>query len=289
MLGHYLCEQFADCELTTLGRSETNSLHCDLVSYIPQLGDNSFTGVVHAAGSEEESDAMELNLTATQNLIKALEKNPPEWIVYISSHQVYNRNSGENISEDHPLNPDTVCGKSKAQAENILRQWCEDNHVSLTILRPAYMFGSNVHGEMARLFNYVINGEYVNIRGNEARLSIVTAHDVARTAKILRRNGGVFNVATPEAPTLRQLTEAMSLNTGSQKRMTTLPRKWADWIWRMFRFVPAVDRQLNPDVIERRATTFTLDSSRLNTFVPDLYDTLAVISRTDARYPYEEN
>lgn len=45
------------------------------------------------------------------------------------------------------------------------------------------MFGNGVGGETLRMFRDAVNGRYIHICGNDARLSIVTAYDVARAIK----------------------------------------------------------------------------------------------------------
>lgn len=50
----------------------------------------------------------------------------------------------------------------------------------LTVVRPALMFGTGVDGWLLQLFNRVTRGHYVHIRGNEAKVSLVTALDTAR-------------------------------------------------------------------------------------------------------------
>lgn len=288
MLGHYLKKIFVDDSLTTLGRSESNNIRCDLTVSAPDLGGSAFEGVIHAAGTEEEDDAPALNERGTSNLLKALDAAPPKWIVFISSHQVYSRDAGCDIEEIHSTWPSSKAGQSKARAENLLRRWAERNGVVLTVLRPAYMFGQGIKGEMGRLFTTVVNGSYIHIRDNDARLSVVTALDVAKAALAVCATGGTFNVADADSPTLEALTEAMSQNAGTSKRMTHLPRKWADWIWRCFKFVPLVRRELSPETLKRRSTSFTLDASALREHLPEMFNTIEVIARTSTSYPYEE-
>ena len=175
MLGGYLFPLLRDGnEVKTLQRHDADII-CDLTADTPDFGENIFELVVHAAGSTEAETALDLNLEGTRHLLHGLEGNPPKELVYISSWEVYSPDSGENVAEDHQTWAATKVGQSKARAEELVRDWCAQRGVTLTILRPARMFGKGVHGEMKRLFNDVVNGRYVHVRGNEGRLSLVAA------------------------------------------------------------------------------------------------------------------
>ena len=149
------------------------------------------------------------------------------------------------------------------------------------------MFGNGVKGKALRLFNDAVNGYYIHVRGNDARLSVVTAYDVARAVKSVYLNGGLFNVADNNNPRLIDLVEAMTANAGGKKRMTHLPVAWAEWIWRLGRWIPSVNRNLHPSVVEKRMKTLTLDGTKLAKHAGiNYFNTIEVIERTAKDYPY---
>lgn len=57
--------------------------------------------------------------------------------------------------------------------------------------------------------------------------------------------------------------EAMTANAGKQKRITCLTPDWAEWIWRLGRFIPVINQNLNPKVVTERMKTLTFDGSKL--------------------------
>lgn len=289
MLGSYVVARFKDiAEITSLGRGTGNKVVCDLSREVPFFSDIRFDTVIHCAGTEDDNGATALNLDGTKRLAQALSLKPPENFVFISSHKVYSEDAGENINEDANLWVSSEAGRTKTMAEEFLRDWAERHDVTLTIIRPAIMFGNGVKGEMLRLFNDAVSGNYIHIRGNDARLSIVTALDVARGIRALYDHGGVYNAADGVNPRLIELAEAMSANAGAKKRMTHLPASWAEWIWRLGRFIPSIDRNLNPGVVEKRLKTFTLDGSKFSEKAGlSYFNTIDVIERTCTDYPYE--
>ena len=291
MLGGYLLPVLKkqDNVVTTLQRHDAD-LTCDLTKDIPDFGLKSFDVVVHAAGSTDDEAAFELNLEGTRRLLQGLEKNPPKYMVYLSSWEVYSPDSGENVTEQHQTWASTKVGQSKARTENLLREWCDQRNVTLTILRPSRMFGKGVHGEMKRLFNDVVNSRYIHVRGNEARLSLVCAIDVAEAIKCLYPIGGTYNVSDGKGASWIELAEAMSANSGAMKRQTFLPKKWADTAWKLTPWIPAVRVSLSPEVLSVRSKSLTLSDSKIREMLPDWnpYHAVDVISRKCEKYPYKD-
>ena len=287
MLGRYLADEFKEEKIVTLGLRPEATFSVDLTKETPSFGSEYFETVVHAAGTEDAASAMALNLEGTKRLLQALEDNPPENFVYVSSYKVYSRDAGENLSEDTNLWASDETGRSKALAEQYLREWCERNDVTLSIIRPARMFGEGVTGETLQLFNDALSGKYIHIRGNDARVSIVCALDVARGIKGIYDMGGIYNAADPDPVRFIDMVEALTANAGAKKRMTHLPASWAEWLWRLGKFIPSVNRNLHPEVVEARLKSLTLDGSRFAAAAGfSYYNTLRVIERQDPAYPY---
>ncbi|MDE5585644.1 MAG: SDR family oxidoreductase, partial [Muribaculaceae bacterium] len=240
--------------------------------------------------STDNDTAIGLNLEGTRRLLQGLEKNPPKELVYISSWEVYSPDAGENIAEGHQTWASTKTGQSKARAEQLLKEWCGQRNITLTILRPARMFGKGVHGEMKRLFNDVVNSRYIHVRGNDARLSLVCAVDVAEAVKRLHPIGGTYNISDGKDATWIALAEAMSANSGAMKRQTFLPKQWADVAWKIMPWLPPVKASLSPEVLVGRSKTMTLSDAAIREVIPDWdpYPAIEVISRRCESYPYAE-
>lgn len=280
MLGRRLKELMPSA--LTLGRAPENDFACDLTAEKPDFGSNSFRTVIHCAGTCEEEDALALNHEGTQRLLEALHDCPalPEQFIYVSSYEVYSADAGKDIEETHPTWASTKTGQSKALAEEAVNSWCRANGVTATIVRPARMFGAGVSGPTLRLFNEVVHGKYVHIRGNDAEVSLISSPDAAKAIAALRGIGGVYNLSDGKAHRFIDMVEAMSENDGAMRRMTHLPPKWADIIYRCLSFLPIVEYSLNPDKLAARAKTLTLSNRRLREATGlDFTDTLEYIRR----------
>ncbi len=289
MLGGYLLPilKKEDNVVTSLQRHDADII-CDLTKETPDFGHKRFDLVVHAAGSHEEADALELNLDGTRRLLEVLDANPPKELVYVSSWEVYSPDSGEEVKEDHQLWAATKVGQSKARAEEMVRKWADEHDVLLTVVRPARMFGKGVKGEMKTLFNDVVNSRYIHVRDNDARLSLVCAFDVAEAIMRLHSIGGTYNIADGRGAKWIELAEAMSSNSGAMKRQTFLPKKWAELAWKTSSWLPPVKASLSPATLARRSKTLTLSTEALQNALPNWnpYPTIDVISRENKDYPY---
>lgn len=289
MLGRYIADEFKDEDIVTLGRAGSNDIICDLKKESPDFSSKDFSTVIHCAGTEENTEAEELNHKGTMRLLEALGNRLPQNFVYISSWKVYSPDAGENVNEETQTWAIGEAGQSKARAEEELRHWALQNDVTLTIIRPARIFGEGVGGETLRLFNDALSGKYIHIRGNDARTSVVTALDIAKGIKKIYTRGGIYNAADGRNPKFLEMMEAMTENAGARKRMNHLPIAWAEWLWRICRWIPSIDRNLSPKVVENRMKSFTIDGRKFSEVTGnDYYDTLNVMERKHSSYPYGE-
>lgn len=211
--------------IKTLGLSDADDYNVSLADQIPKLKER-FDVVLHAAGkahsipkTEVEKKAFfDVNLQGTKNLCAALEiTGVPESFIFISSVAVYGIDSGENISEDYPLNGDTAYALSKIRAEEYLAQWCKEHQVILSILRPSLIAGPHAPGNLGDMVKAIKSGRYISISGSKARKSILMVEDIANLVPLLIEKGGIYNVCDTQHPTFREIEKIITTQLG--KRM----------------------------------------------------------------------
>ena len=199
--------------ITTIGLSDKDNYNTNISKEIPQFKEK-FDIVLHAAGKAhsvpkteaEKQVFFDVNFQGTVNLCKGLEQSAiPSYIIFISTVAVYGVETGENISENHPLNGKTAYAQSKIQAERYLLEWCEKNNVTLSILRPSLIAGINPPGNLGAMINGIKTGKYVSIGGGKAHKSVLMVQDIANLIPSLLDNGGIYNVCDSEHPTFNQL------------------------------------------------------------------------------------
>lgn len=214
-----------DYGVFTLGRGAENDFSADLAVGVPALG-RRFDVVFHAAGrahsvprtAAEARAFFDVNFAGTRNLCRALDASgaPPAAFVFVSTVAVYGRESGENISEDAPLDGKTPYAKSKIAAENFLREWCAERGVALTVLRPALIAGADAPGNLGAMVRGLRAGRYLRIGRGAARKSIVMAEDLARVVPAAESRGGVFNLCAEYAPTFAELENLICAQLGKR-------------------------------------------------------------------------
>lgn len=196
--------------IITIGRTNADII-CNLAMQIPLLPKTEL--VIHAAGKAhivpktpaEKQDFFDVNVTGTQNLLTALEKNPPEAFVFISSVAVYGLNHGLLINENAPLKSQDAYGLSKIQAEELISNWCKKHQVICTILRLPLLVGENPPGNLGAMIKGIKKGYYFNIAGGLAQKSMVMASDVAQCIKTVAPIGGIYNLTDGYHPNFKQL------------------------------------------------------------------------------------
>ena len=202
-----------DFEVKTLGLTDENDYKVNIASTVPDV-DVHFDVILHAAGkahmvpkSEEEKQLFfDINYQGTVNLCKALEKSGlPKAFVFISTVAVYGLETGENITEEHPLNGDTPYALSKIRAEEFLTDWCVKNNVTLAIIRPSLIAGPNPPGNLGAMIKGIKTGAYLSIAGGKARKSVLMVQDIARLLPALIDKGSIYNVCDDSQPTFRDL------------------------------------------------------------------------------------
>jgi nucleoside-diphosphate-sugar epimerase len=126
----------------------------------------------------------EVNVNGTQNILDAMDKKGIKNIIFISSVAVYGLNKN-NPDEQFPPDPFSHYGKSKWQAENILRAWQQkdSDHKSLTIIRSTVAFGENNQGNVHNLLRQISSGRFLMIGKGENRKSLAYVGNVASFIK----------------------------------------------------------------------------------------------------------
>ena len=106
----------------------------------------------------------DVNVQGTQNVLEAMDVNGVTNIIFTSSVAVYGLNK-ENPDEDHPADPFNHYGKSKWQAEEVLRAWYNKDPInkSLTIIRPTVIFGERNRGNVYNLLRQIASGKFLMV------------------------------------------------------------------------------------------------------------------------------
>lgn len=106
----------------------------------------------------------DVNVTGTQNVLDAMDKHNVKNLIFTSSVAVYGLNK-DNPDESHPVDPFNHYGKSKWDAEKVIKKWFEKDSVnkSVTIVRPTVIFGERNRGNVYNLLKQIASGKFLMV------------------------------------------------------------------------------------------------------------------------------
>lgn len=204
-------------DVITISRSNAD-INADLSKGILKL--SAVDMVIHCAGKAhflpktevESQEFFQVNVMGTENLLKSLELSAslPKYFVFISSVSVYGLTEGLGINEECKLLAKDPYGRSKIEAEELVKNWCEDNQVICTILRLPLLVGKKPLGNLGVMKKAIYKGYYFNIGGGIAKKSMVLLKDVTSIIPTVAKLGGIYNLTDGIHPSFNELSSAIS-------------------------------------------------------------------------------
>ena len=204
-----------------------------------------FDLIFHAAavsrvewGELDPEKCLKTNVLGTMNTVTwvAGQVHPPQ-LVFASSREVYGDPTVFPVTEQHPRNPVSIYGVSKTTAEDLIKHWASSKALKYTIVRLTNVFGSTRDLPERAIPNFVhkaIRNEPLVINGGEQVIDFIYYEDVINDliqlfefvqAKNAKCTNTVFNLATGEGHSIRQLAELVRKLTNSSSTLTIVPRR----------------------------------------------------------------
>ena len=106
----------------------------------------------------------ETNVQGTQNVLDEMDRVGCKHLIFTSTVAVYGLNK-VNPDENHPVDPFNHYGKSKWNAEKVIKAWYEKDPEakSVTIIRPTVIFGEKNRGNVYNLLRQIASGKFLMI------------------------------------------------------------------------------------------------------------------------------
>lgn len=126
----------------------------------------------------------DVNVQGTKNVLAAMNKNGVKNIIFTSSVAVYGLNK-KSPNEQHSTDPFNHYGKSKWQAEEVLREWYnkDPQNRSLIIIRPTVIFGERNRGNVYNLLKQIASGKFLMVGKGDNKKSMAYVGNVAAFIK----------------------------------------------------------------------------------------------------------
>lgn len=126
----------------------------------------------------------DVNVEGMKNVLGAMDENNIKNIIFTSSVAIYGLNK-DNPDENHPADPFNHYGKSKWQAEQLLKEWYDkgSEDKSVTIIRPTVIFGEDNRGNVYNLLKQIASGKFLMIGKGNNKKSMAYVGNVASFIK----------------------------------------------------------------------------------------------------------
>jgi nucleoside-diphosphate-sugar epimerase len=186
-------------------------------------------GVVHCAamlahGSEDTNDLWTSNVDATRNLMDAMRKYGVRQHVFTSTNCLWGEAMGRPVREDDPPNPVELYGRSKMEAERIIREYQD---ITSVLIRCPTIIDFGRLGLLSILFEFIDEGRRVwAVGGGRNRYQFIYAQDLANACLLGLDypRSDTFNVGSDDVKSLAEVYEYVIRQSGSKSKVAVLPR-----------------------------------------------------------------
>ncbi len=123
----------------------------------------------------------DVNCEGTKNVLKKMDEMGVKNLIFTSSVAVYGLNKN-NPDENHEIDPFNHYGKSKWEAEKIIREWYESDkeQKSVVIIRPTVIFGERNRGNVYNLLKYISDGKFIMVGSGQNKKSMAYVGNVVQ-------------------------------------------------------------------------------------------------------------
>ena len=160
------------------------------IRYLNQIKIPKCTDSVVLLAAEHRDDVSpttlyyDVNVQGTKNVLQAMDSAGVKNLVFTSSVAIYGLNK-KNPNETHKEDPFNHYGKSKWEAELVIKEWYESdpNNKSVTILRPTVIFGERNRGNVYNLLKQISSGRFIMIGKGQNKKSMAYVGNIVAFIK----------------------------------------------------------------------------------------------------------
>lgn len=182
---------------------------------------------VHTTPGHPTHEYYETNIAGANSICAFAERKGITEIVFTSSISVYGPDEEQKDERNKPT-PNSAYGYSKMLAENIHLAWLNRNaQNTLTIVRPAVVFGAGEGGNFTRLATMMRKGVFIYPGRRDTIKACIYVHDLIfaiEKARYTANNLELFNGAYSERYTLEQIIETFRTNHFPNVKLFMVPK-----------------------------------------------------------------
>ncbi|MCO8642209.1 SDR family oxidoreductase [Burkholderia multivorans] len=217
--------------------------------------------VMNDRASDPDAAFRAMNVDGTLRVAEAARQHGVRRIVFVSSIKaVAETDDGQPLREDCPAHPEDPYGRSKHDAEVLLRQFGEATGLETVIVRPPLVYGPEVRANFLRMMDAVARGIPLPLGSISARRSVLYVENLAdallKCVTDPRAAGECFHVADDNPPSITGLLRLVGDAVGKPARLLPVPATALHVIGKLTGRSAAIDRltgslQLDTERIKR--------------------------------------
>jgi GlcNAc-P-P-Und epimerase len=169
-----------------------------------------------------------VNVEGTRNVLDVMEKKGIRNIIFMSSVSIFGLNRNEPDEDDSPK-PFNEYGKTKWLAEEVLRNWYENDKQkrTLIIIRPTVVFGRGNTGNVNNLLKQIASGRFIMVGDGRNKKSMAYVKNLVAFMLHCIKNKmtgyHVFNFVDKPDLTTQQLVSVIQKKLGKKGLSIRLP------------------------------------------------------------------
>lgn len=226
--------------------------------------------IIHLAAEHKDfgisvEKYFQVNVEGTRQLLACASTLNVKKFIFFSSVAVYGYIMSP--SEDTVPHPDNPYGKSKLMAEQLVRQWAEEDLTrQATILRPTVVFGPRNHANIFKLIQYVCDKKFIWIGKGKNVKSIAYVENVVEVTHFMLENMKpglqIFNYVDEPQLTTQELVAIIAAKAGLPAPTFSIPLSVALPVAKVFDLVGLLAHRDFPFTSARLKKFNTLTSYR---------------------------
>lgn len=234
------------------------------------------TTLVHLAGRAHQmqeraldatADFRSVNVDALRAVLEEARLAGVSRVLFLSSIGAVASTSATPVSDDTRPAPDSVYGRSKLAAEDVVRELCSTASMDHLVLRPPMVIGPWMKGNPLRLFRAVMRGVPMPLGGIRNRRSLIyvgnLTHAIQSALALPHGTNDSFVVGDGPPLSSAALVRAVARALGRPARVVPVPTVALDVAGRLGDVVSRMARfPLTTDTVQRLTGSLAVDDAR---------------------------
>ena len=157
---------------------------CNQINFSKHIDTVILLAAEHKDDVSPSSKYYDVNVNGTKNVLEKMDDLGIKNFIFTSSVAIYGLNKN-NPDENHIHDPFNHYGKSKWQAEKVIKDWFDKDPrgKSVTIVRPTVIFGERNRGNVFNLLKQISSGRFLMIGNGQNKKSMAYVGNVVAFIK----------------------------------------------------------------------------------------------------------